>query len=42
MTTVWLNSGETWGPDPGFSSAAREHINYETGDLAGFLLSLKV
>ena len=43
MTTVWLNNGSPWGPqDPGFSSASREHINHETGDLAEFLLSIRI
>jgi putative hydrolase of the HAD superfamily len=43
MTTVWLNTGASWGGvDPGFSSAARTHITHETGDLAGFLLSIGI
>jgi putative hydrolase of the HAD superfamily len=43
MTTVWLNPGASWGAaDPGFSSASRAHINHETGNLAGFLLSLRI
>lgn len=43
MTTVWLNTGIPWGGvDPGFSSASRPHINHETGDLAGFLMSIGI
>jgi putative hydrolase of the HAD superfamily len=43
MTTIWINNTEHWGEkDPGFSSVAREHIDFETKDLADFLQSIKV
>jgi putative hydrolase of the HAD superfamily len=42
MTTVWLNNTAHWGQrDPGFSSASREYIDFETTDLASFLMSLR-
>jgi putative hydrolase of the HAD superfamily len=43
MTTVWLKNGSEWSDQgPSHPVAHPHHIDYETDDLTGFLLSIRV